>query len=71
MNFLQNGRMVRGCIQGDSVPGEFIPRLIDLYRAGGFPVERLVTFYRLEEINRAVDDSLAGETIKAVLRMPE
>jgi aryl-alcohol dehydrogenase len=69
MNFLQNGRMVRGCIQGDSIPGEFIPRLIDLYRAGELPVERLVTFYDFEEINQAVDDSIAGKTIKAVLRM--
>jgi aryl-alcohol dehydrogenase len=71
MSILQNGRMVRGCIQGDSIPGEFIPRLIDLYRAGELPVERLVTFYDFEEINQAVDDSIAGKTIKAVLRMPE
>ena len=30
MPFLQNGRTVRGVIQGESQPDEFIPRLVDL-----------------------------------------
>ena len=69
MNYLQNGRTVRGCIQGDSVPEQFIPHLIDLYRAGKLPIERLVAFYNLVDINQAVADSTAGKTIKPVLRM--
>ena len=71
MNNLQNGRTVRGCIQGDSIPEQFIPRLVDLYRAGKLPVERLVTFYNFADINQAVADSIAGKTIKPVLRMLE
>ena len=71
MNYLQNGRMIRGCIQGDSIPEEFIPRLIEHYHAGKLPVEQLVTVYRFEEINQAVGDSIAGKTIKAVLAMPD
>jgi aryl-alcohol dehydrogenase len=71
MNNLQNGRTVRGCIQGDSIPEQFIPQLIDLYRAGKLPVERLVTFYNFVDINQAVADSITGQTIKPVLRMPE
>ena len=34
MPFLQNGRTVRGVIQGDSVPQEFIPLLVDHIMAG-------------------------------------
>ncbi len=71
MNTLQNGRTVRGCIQGDSVPEQFIPHLIDLYRAGKLPVERIVTFYNFADINQAVADSIAGKAIKPVLRMPD
>jgi len=71
MNHLKTGRTVRGCIQGDSIPEQFIPRLIDLHRAGELPVERLVTFYDFADINRAVADSIAGNTIKPVLRMPK
>jgi len=69
MNHLQNGRTVRGCIQGDSIPEQFIPHLIDLYRRGALPIERLVTFYDFPDINQAVADSTVGKTIKPLLRM--
>lgn len=68
--FLQNGRTVRGVIQGDSVPKEFIPLLADYVVTGKLPVERMITFYDLTDINRAADESSKGVTIKPVLRMP-
>jgi aryl-alcohol dehydrogenase len=68
--FLQNGRTVRGVIQGDSMPQEFIPQLVDHIAAGRFPVERMITFYALADINRAAAESAAGKAIKPVLRMP-
>ena len=68
--FLQNGRTVRGVIQGDSIPQEFIPQLVDHIMAGRFAVDRMITFYPLAEINRAAAESVAGKTIKPVLRMP-
>jgi aryl-alcohol dehydrogenase len=70
MPVVQNGRTVRGVIQGDSVPQEFIPQLADYIVAGKFPIERAVTFYDLADINRAADESAKGTTIKPVLRMP-
>ena len=68
--FLQNGRTVRGVIQGDSVPKEFIPLLVTHIMTGHFPIDRLITFYPLAEINRAAAESSAGKAIKPVLRMP-
>jgi aryl-alcohol dehydrogenase len=68
--FLQNGRTVRGVIQGDSVPQQFIPQLVDHIVAGRFPLERAFTFYDLADINRAAAESAAGTTIKPVIRMP-
>ena len=69
MRTLQQGRVLRGCIQGESVVQEFLPHLVGLYRAGQLPVDRLVTFYGLAAINDAVADMLAGRSIKAVLRI--
>ena len=69
MTQLQHGRTVRGCIQGDAPPGEFFPRLFELWRAGRLPVERLIAYYDLAEVNRAVADSLSGKTVKPVLRI--
>jgi aryl-alcohol dehydrogenase len=70
MPVVQNGRTVRGVIQGDSRPDEFIPTLVDLMMDGKLPVERMMTFYELADINRAARDSTEGRTIKPVLRMP-
>ncbi len=70
MPFLQNGRTLRGVIQGWSEPQVFLPRLVDLMMEGKFPAERLMTFYPFAEINQAAEDAVSGKTIKPVLRMP-
>jgi aryl-alcohol dehydrogenase len=70
MPFMQPGRSLRGVVQGDSQPKEFIPKLTDYMVAGQFPIERLYTFYDLADINRAAAESESGKTIKPVLRMP-
>jgi aryl-alcohol dehydrogenase len=63
------GRKTIGIIAGDAVPQRFIPKLIELYQAGAFPFDRLITFYQFKEINRAISDARRGETIKPVLRV--
>lgn len=70
MKFLQEGRVIRGVMQGDSVPQEFIPKLVDYIMQGRFPIEKMVTFYDLADINRAARDASVGTTIKPVIRMP-
>ena len=70
MPWLQGGRTVRGVIQGDSRPQDFIPRLVDLFMAGRMPLDRLVTRYDFAEINRAAADAVSGAAIKPVLLLP-
>jgi aryl-alcohol dehydrogenase len=69
MTALLGGRTLRGIAQGDSIPQVFIPKLIDLYRAGLFPFDRLVRFYEFGEINQAVADAQRGDVIKPILRI--
>ncbi|HST17952.1 MAG TPA: NAD(P)-dependent alcohol dehydrogenase [Gaiellaceae bacterium] len=66
---LTGGRVVRGVVEGDSVPEEFLPYLYSLYADGRFPVDRLMTFYEFDEIEQAAHDAESGSVIKAVLRM--
>src|SRR5262249_46395670 len=66
---LGGARRIIGIIEGDSVPDLFIPRLIELWRQGRFPFDKLVRFYRLEQINGAAAARRRGATIKPVLRM--
>src|ERR1044071_9699715 len=70
MPVLQGGRTVRGVVQGDSRPREFIPRLVDLFMEGRLPLDRLITRYDLADINRAAADAVSGATIKPVLTLP-
>ena len=62
-----NGRTVTGIIAGSSVPQVFLPRLLQLYAAGAFPVDRLLSCYPFHEINEAVGDIKRGAVGKAVL----
>jgi aryl-alcohol dehydrogenase len=68
MHTILNGRTLMGVVEGDSIPDIFIPQLIELYRQGRFPFDRMVTFYPFEEINQAAQDSEMGKTLKAILK---
>jgi aryl-alcohol dehydrogenase len=68
--FMSQSKSVRGIIEGDVVPDVFIPQLIELYRQGRFPFDKLVRFYPLDDINQAMEDSERGVTVKPVIRMP-
>jgi len=63
------GRVIRGIVEGESVPSQFLPRLIDLWRRGEFPVDRMMTYYDFDQIDQAARDAEAGTVIKPVLRM--
>ena len=65
-----NGITIRGVIEGDSIPADFIPELVDLQRRGKFPLEKLVRFYDFDEINQAIEDAEEGGVVKPILRMP-
>ena len=68
---LPEGRKTLGIIQGDAVPQQFIPKLIQLHQAGRFPFDRLLKFYDFSDITRAIADAKRGDTIKPVLRISE
>jgi Zn-dependent alcohol dehydrogenase len=42
----------------------FIPRLVELWKQGRFPVHELIKAYPLGEINLAFADSESGATVK-------
>jgi len=65
------GQSLKGIIQGDAISPLFIKELIELYRAGKFPIDRLVSFYEFSDINEAFADVTAGRAVKAVLRFDQ
>lgn len=68
---LAGGRQLRGILGGDAAPRIFLPRLIDYWRQGRFPFERLISTYPFADIGQAFADLESGKVIKPVLLMPE
>ena len=66
---MAEGQTVAGVIEGDTVPQLFIPELVEYYRQGRFPFDKLVKYYDFEDINQAFEDSRTGKTIKPVVKM--
>jgi aryl-alcohol dehydrogenase len=64
------GRRIIGVVEGGIEPGRFIPRLVEEYRAGRLPLEKLVRTFPFAAIEDAFNASLDGSTIKPVLVMP-
>ncbi|MDD5832087.1 MAG: NAD(P)-dependent alcohol dehydrogenase [Clostridiales bacterium] len=64
-----DGKSLLGVIEGDSIPKEFLPKLLDYYKRGMFPFDKLIRYYSFDQINEAQAESDAGKCIKAVLRM--
>jgi aryl-alcohol dehydrogenase len=66
---LAGGRRLQGILGGDAAPQSVIPVLIDYYRQGRLPFDRLLRFYAFEDIGQAFRDMEQGEVVKPVLRM--
>ncbi|OJJ65369.1 hypothetical protein ASPSYDRAFT_40184 [Aspergillus sydowii CBS 593.65] len=65
--FKLSGKVLLGSVQGDVIPSQFIPQMISWHRAGNFPIEKLVRFYKASEIATAVADTKNGTTVKPVI----
>ncbi|WP_010545282.1 NAD(P)-dependent alcohol dehydrogenase [Sphingomonas elodea] len=65
------GRRIVGVVEGGIDPQRFVPELIEHYRAGWLPMEKLVRTYPFAAIDQAVHDSETGAVIKPVLLMEQ
>ncbi|WP_082104571.1 alcohol dehydrogenase catalytic domain-containing protein [Demequina soli] len=65
------GRTLTGVIEGDATPARDVPTLVALWRAGLFPLERLVTTFPFARIDAAIAAARSGEAVKAVMLMAE
>jgi aryl-alcohol dehydrogenase len=66
---LHGGRALRGIIGGDAAPQVAIPLLLDFWRQGRFPLEKLITQFDFEDIGAAFEAFHHASVIKPVLRM--
>lgn len=68
-DMIQHGKRLVGIMGGSGQTPSFLVALMELQAQGRFPLERLVRFYRFDEINQAIDDSDSGAVVKPILRI--
>jgi len=66
---MAEGKTMVGVIEGDAIPQLFIPELVNYYKEGLFPFDKLVKFYDFEQINEAFEDSKKGVAIKPIVKI--
>ena len=69
LDFIAKGIRVVGINQGNAIPHESIPAMVELFRQGRLPFDQLLTFYELANITQAVEDMASGQVIKPVIRL--
>ncbi|KAH8592584.1 hypothetical protein B0O99DRAFT_653761 [Bisporella sp. PMI_857] len=62
--FLLRNKTYLGVIEG----GSFIPILMELYKQGQFPIDKVCRVYSLKDIGKAISDLYAGTVIKPIIR---
>ena len=67
-DLFMNGKTLVGCQYGSVVPERDFPLLLDLWRAGRLPLDRLVSRrVGLDDVNSAFDDLVRGAGIRTVI----
>ncbi len=67
---LSKGNRIQFIMGGSVVPRVFLPKMIEWYQQGRFPIDKLVTTFPFSEINEAFAAAHRGEAVKPVLLMP-
>ncbi len=63
------GSSITAIVQGSANSQEFIPKLIDWWRDGKLPVEKIIGDFAFDKINEAFQASHSGEVVKPILHM--
>lgn len=63
-----SGRQFTTISMGFTYPQYEMEIMFDWYRRGMFPVEKIMTYYRLEDINQAIADVKSGACMKAMIK---
>lgn len=66
-NFMVAGKSFNGAIEGEADPAEFVPKMIEWYREGRFPIDKFIKFLPADKFDEGLHGMKTGETIKPVL----
>ncbi|OJD10008.1 hypothetical protein AJ78_08805 [Emergomyces pasteurianus Ep9510] len=62
-----SGKSITGTIEGDTMSREYIPQMIQWYREGKLPLEKMVKVFEAEDFQRALEEMAVGTVVKPVI----
>lgn len=65
--FMVAGKQWIGAIEGGAYPPEYVPKMVQWYREGKFPIDKLMKLMPADKFNEALHEMHSGETIKPIL----
>lgn len=65
--FMVAGKQWIGAIEGGAHPPEYVPKMIQWYREGRFPIDRLMKLMPADDFAQALHEMHEGTTIKPIL----
>lgn len=65
--FMVAGKQWIGAIEGGAHPPDYVPKMIQWYREGKFPIDRLMKLMPADDFKQALHEMHTGETIKPIL----
>ena len=71
MELVMGNRKIIGVSMGDVVPQIAVPKIVEYHKEGRFPFDKLIDYYKFEDINQASADSSKGISIKPILIIDE
>lgn len=66
-SFMVSGKQYFGAVQGHSRTAKYVPQLIQWWREGKFPVEKLISFFDINDFGGAIRGMGDGSVVKPVL----
>ncbi|KAH8892401.1 zinc-binding dehydrogenase [Thozetella sp. PMI_491] len=66
-SFMVSGKQYFGAVQGHARTSEYIPQLIQWWKDGKFPIEKLVQFFDFQDFASAVKVMGAGSVVKPIM----
>jgi Zn-dependent alcohol dehydrogenase len=67
LDFISFGKSFIGVAGGDTIPTQYVPRMIQWWKQGKFPLEKLVRYFKAESFQEVIESMISGETVKPVL----
>jgi Zn-dependent alcohol dehydrogenase len=65
--FMVSGKRFIGAVEGDVIPQQYVPTMVQWYREGRFPVDRLVKYFKAEKFLEAIESMHTGEVVKPII----